>query len=107
MILLCCCRWGSYPDLQDTAMFYPGNGYVQAFPLKTVARLGDAAHLFQYPAGYRRCIADSSDREQVVHPNQIGGAINEITAVFLAAELLDHFVVFVPDLAHQFFHYIL
>ena len=47
------------------------------------------------------------DFKQIIQVIQVGGAADEVAAVLLFPEQLHHFVVLVPDLAHQFLHDIL
>ena len=72
-----------------------------------VPLLGDAADLLHHPAGDGVGVALALDGEQVEQVGEVGGAGNQVAAVLLFLELLDHLVVFVPDLPHQLLHDVL
>ena len=74
-------------------MLHLGDGDVQALGGKPVAHLGDPPHLLQHPPGHGGGAAGPLYPEQVVHVVQVGGASDQIAAVGLLPENLDHLVV--------------
>ena len=94
-------------DLQHPAVLHLGDCDVQALGLEVVAHLRDLAYLLHDPAGHGGRVAGPLDLEEVVHIVQVGGAGDEVAAVRLLAEDLNHLIVFIPDLAHQLLHDVL
>ena len=88
-------------------MFHLGDSDIQPLRLEVIAHLRDLAHLLHDPAGDGGCVTGPFDLEEVIHIVQIGGAGDEVAAVRLLAEDLDHLIVLIPDLSHQLFHDVL